>query len=243
MVASRPIRRAARALCALAPALTPLAGCGEPTGAGPEARAQREWPAGTVLAVGGEPIAAEEIDRDMAVVMQVAVDSVARDLQRKALVHLTLPRAIGRALGGKRRARVLAEVEAWRAELAAGEQAGPLGLEHLSGGYGDMDLALWGAALDTPIGAWTEIQDVGGEFVFGRVLARSEHTIAAGTVVEVEAARRAYLEGPSPQAEVERAMDRLTLTIVDPLWREVVPEIIQHRMRARLPGGPAEANR
>jgi len=200
---------------------------GAPAAAGAPAA---DWPAGTVLAVGALPISAADVDQDSATVVHLALESSDRDLRRKALMNLTLPRTVARALAGERWDEVRREAQAALERARRGETADLPERLDLEGGYGSVGLALWGAALETPIGTWTPLVEEGGAFRTALVVARAEHRIAAGTTVELEELRFPYLDDPDPAVAIEAAKDDLVLVIVDPEWRRVVPELTQYRM-------------
>lgn len=198
----------------------------------------RDWPPGTVLAVDGVAITAAEVDRDSAVVLPLALDSTERDLRRKALMNLTLPRVIGRLMAGERLEQARARAERARALLVAGQEPAPgepplPPLVPLHGGYGNVGLALWGAALETEVGSWTPLVEADGAFWCARVTARHEYRMAAGTTVELECLRVPFLDDPDPAGAIEAEKDRRTLVIVDPAWRRIVPELTQYRMGAQ----------
>ncbi len=216
------------ALCALA-----LAACSgdrdAETPAAPESG--RSWPADTVLAVEDVPITATEVDRDSLIVLLLMPNASERELRRKALIHMALPRAIGRALGGERRAAVEEEARARRAGLAEDLEMGPFAAQERRIGYGDYHLALWGAALDTEVGAWTPVVEVGGSFAFARVDERFDHALPAATEFSVTIFEYPYLAGERPPSLlIEDAHDDLKLTIIDPAWEKVVPERTKYRM-------------
>jgi len=189
----------------------------------------RSWPAGTVVAVEDEPITADDVDRDSALIYHLALESTERDLRRKALANLTLPRAIGRVLGRAERADVERVARAERAELAAGSRPLPADARRLSGGYGDVGLAIWGTAIDTPPGTWTPLIEFGGTFAAALVHDVDPYEIPAGTEVDVEIVAWPYVDGDRDE-RIESAKDELKLTIVDPEWRRIVPERTQYRM-------------
>ena len=182
-----------------------------------------------MLAVEGQPILDIEVDQDSTLIYHLALESTERDLRRKALSVLTLPRTIGRVLGGDARAVVESEARAELAKLVDGSQPMPAQSWRRRGGYGDVGYAIWGTALETPAGSWTPLIEANGAFVAAFVHELYPYKIPAGTEVDVEVIEWPYIDGFRDEI-LESARDDLKLEIIDPEWRLIVPERTQYRM-------------
>ena len=203
--------------------------CSEGSEPGTTAAPTETWPSGTVLVVEGQPILDIEVDQDSTLIYHLALESTERDLRRKALATLTLPRAIGRVLAGDRRDEVEQEASAELARLVDGSQPMPDQTWRRRGGYGDVGYAIWGTALETPAGSWTPLIEVDGAFVAAFVHQLYPYEIPAGTEVDVEVVEWPYVDGARDEV-LESAKDELKLEIIDPEWRLIVPERTQYRM-------------
>lgn len=193
------------------------------------------WPEDTVLAVGELPILAAEVDRDTVPISLIEPAATTAQLRRLALNHLTLPRSIGRMLAGRRwqEARELADKT--RRELLAGTLPGPMpeggpSDRVLEGGFGTIGLAIWGAAFELAPGEWSPVVEEAGAFHLVRLIERHAAPRPAEVRVKVALLDFPYLEKRADRNEIEEAMDRTRLLIVDPSWRTVVPEHTQYRM-------------
>jgi hypothetical protein len=233
----RPILRTA----ALALTLVACAPSDEPAGpaaASPPATA-REWPVGTVLAVDGLAIRAEEVDAAVVIVQRIERRAADAQLRRLALTNVVLPRTILRLLGGERRAQALAEAEAALARLRAGEWVGPnpQGLygELRGGNFYRLGLELWAAGTDLPDGVWSEPIEQEGAFWLVRRVALRPSPVPLGVEVDLDTLSFPFVDQATRAAELEAAYDRCRLTVVDPAWRELVPELLLYRMGAQTP--------
>jgi len=240
--------RAPRPLPLLGLAL--LAACGaEPTSgpdstsagpgrvARPDPAAERgDWPAGTVLAVDGLPISVDEIDLASVWVERIDPKAAERQLRRLALANVVLPRTLAELSAPEERARARAEAEAQLARLRAGGAKGPPGPDGGFGTVGEgnwqvLGIPLWGQATDWPADEWHLVEEP-GRFVVARRLARVDLPHPTALAVRVDTFLFPYLP---PELDLEAAIDEHRLTIVDPLWREIVPERTQYRMGVHAP--------
>lgn len=226
---------------ALALLLAALAGLGcDPTpGASPQPSVtQPNWPAGVVMAVGSRAISAEEVDLASVWIQSIEPGASPAHLRRLTFTNVILPRAVAHELDPAGRERALEQARARLAELRSGGAVGPLtpdGVlgERLEGPWTKLGLPAWGTLLDAPDGEWSEPIEDAGSWILMRRLGRREGATPAATVLSVDALRFDWLDPATRRASIDAAMDQLQLTIVDPAWREVVPELIQHRMKAR----------
>ncbi len=202
-----------------------LAGCDKPPA----------WPPGTVVAVDDVPITLDEVDRASVWIERIDPKSSGPQLRRLALTNVSLPRALAEAMAPKERARAEREAHEALAELRGGTWSAPLGAdgaigEFVSGTWKDLSISSWGLAADLPVGEWSEPLDDAGHFLIVKLLERTHLPHTAALHVRVDVLAFPYLP---EDADIEGAKDRHRLTIVDPAWREIVPERIQYRMGAR----------
>lgn len=221
-------------------ALLPLAGCVEEPAASASGAARAEaphsapsgadWPVGTVVAVDDVPISLDEVDRASVWIERIQPEVAGRQLRRLALTNVSLLRALAEAIAPEERlaARSAAEAELERLRARANEAPTPdegLG-KRVEGNWQVLGIPLWGEALDWPPGEWHLIEEP-GRFVVARRVARSDQPHPAATSLEVDTVVHPYLP---PELDLDAAMEDHRLTIVDPEWREIVPERTQYRM-------------
>lgn len=198
------------------------------------------WPAGTVLAVEDLPISADEVDLASAWVEPIDRKASPEHLRRLALTNVVLPNAIVRVLAPERREAALAEARATLEQLRAGTWNGPVGPdgihgERFQGHFKHLGLAVWGTALTLGEGEWSEPIEEGGLVMLVRRLEQTEAPVPMATEFDVDLLSFPVLNPESAALEIEAAYDRLHLTIVDPSWRTIVPELIQYRMGVHRP--------
>jgi hypothetical protein len=203
--------------------------------------ASSEWPAGTVLVVGGEPITADEVDVPSVYMQHIQPSATGPQLRRLALHNVTLPRAIARVLHREEHAAAKRDADHAYARLVGkvtdvGPGLDPAeGATTASGTWNTLGFVTWGTALDLPEGQWSEpIEDV-GYWVVMRRLGKRDGPVTLATEVTIEAFRFPWMPEETRGALIEAAYDRLRLEFVDPAWREFVPESTQYRMGARQP--------
>jgi hypothetical protein len=211
-------------------AVVSLAACGDANGA--QARA---WPAGTVLAVDDVPIRAEEVDAASVYVERIEPAASAPQLRRLALTNVVLPRVLSRLMAPKEHDEARKQAEEAFARLESGQFVGPAKPEGAygelaTGGWTELGIVAWGVAMDLEDGQWSGlIEDVGRYFVLRRIR-RIEGLQPLAIKVEVDVLAFPWLVDDDLRARVERAHDEHQLTIVDPAWSAIVPELIQYRM-------------
>lgn len=197
----------------------------------------RTWPEGVVLAVDDVPIYAAEVDRASAAVQLIEPAVSPAQLRRLALSNIVLPRALAHAMAPKEREAALQSAKDKLAEIRAGANGPPRpdGLmgEKYEGLWTDLGLGNWYAALELPDEQWSEpIEDAGG-FLLLRRLWRRDGPVPMATVVAVDALRFDWLDSSQRRSLLDSALTQHKLEIVDPAWREIVPELYQYRMGAR----------
>lgn len=212
------------------PAAPETAGAG-----GPGARAVSGRDA--VLEVDGLELTAAELEPLCADIRSLYPEYAEVHVTRLALTNEFLPRLALRA----------SAPEDWAAARAACAEAVPGALEPtspepspeltaLEGTFQGLGLGLWSAARHLEPGVWSGPIELVGRFV--RV--RLEEKRSAPEPRE-EFLRLAVLAFPSvdparERVEVDAAIDRAHLTILDPDFGAAVPEAWKHRMRASKPG-------
>jgi hypothetical protein len=180
-----------------------------------------------VLEVDGFELTAAELEPLCGDIHSLYPEYAAVHVTRLALTNEFLPRLALRASAPER----------WNAARAACAEAVPDALEPvaLEGTFQGLGLGLWSAARRLTPGAWSGPIELVGRFV--RV--RLEEKRAAPDPRE-ESLRLAVLAFPcvdpaNERAEVDAAIDRAHLTILDPGFGAAVPEAWKHRMRASKP--------
>jgi hypothetical protein len=197
----------------------------------------KSWPPGTVLAVDEVPIGVDEVDLASVYVQRIEPAASPAQLRRQALANVALPRAIAAAIAPEERREARRQAEAKLAELRTGvvgppKPDGAYG-ELRTAGWTELGIVSWGVATDLADGEWSEVIEEIGYFTVLRRLERHEAPVPMATRVTVDTFVFPWLDPPTLHQQVESAYDRCRLTIVDPQWRAIVPELTQHRMGAR----------
>jgi hypothetical protein len=230
-------------LLLIAGALTAGASCRKEPGAPktPSAGAgERSWPSGVVMAVDDVPIEAQDVDRASAVVQLIEPGASSSQLRRLAFSNIVLPRAVARAMAPQKREAALREAQEKLAALRSGADQSPtkpdgaIGI-YAEGQFPELGLVTWAAALELEDGVWSDPLEDSGSFALVRRLWRRDGPVPRATVVAVDVLRFDWLD-PDPLArrkDIDAAIDVHRLQILDPAWREIVPELIQYRMGAR----------
>ena len=179
-----------------------LAGCGANDSTDPPPEAPPKPPAGppgAVLQIGPgdyltEPVYvyAEEIDRWVDTIALIEPHESRRSWRRKAMTNINLNIAVAGALFPEERAAAREEVAALR-ELLVADRPLPEGappITRVSGNGVDLQLVLWGAAVELPIGEWSDVIEVKGGFAVVRRLSeeppggwRGFHEVAIDAVL------------------------------------------------------------
>jgi hypothetical protein len=197
------------------------------------------WPAGTVLALNGVPIAGAEVDEIASTFALLEPQDSLLQLRRLALTRLMFPRIAAAGIDPARRAEMRTKAEEWRAQAVSGSMpkgplAGPIEREG-SGAFVELELVLWKAALDTEVGHWTPVLENVGGFQFLEVKKREEGPLPSLTRFTIGIFDFPYVDTSTRGQAVETALDHANLIIVDESWREAVPESWLYRLHARKP--------
>jgi len=203
-----------------------------------ESPAPRAWPAGVVLAVDDHPIHVDEIDVATAYVERIEPAASSAQLRRLALTNVVLPRTVAMLMAPQAREEALKAAQEKLAQIRAGALTGPTSPEgaygeYVEGTWGNLGLLGWGVAMDLADGEWSDVVEEVGHFLLVRRLWLRDGPVPMATVVGVDVLRFAWLPPETLRSDVDAALDQHRLEIVDPAWREIVPELIQHRMHAR----------
>lgn len=197
------------------------AACSEPADA-PEASS--DWPAATILAVDDHPIEADEVDRVASWITLVEPKATPLHLRRLALTNTIFPTRAARVLSGDAWRAARSEAEQMLARLNAGEDVGPH--PAFAGSWQELGFESFGAALQSGPGRWSPVFETAGSFHIVQLVDTSEDA----SVLEIVRIDFPYLS-PEEGAELEAAIDRTRLTIVDESWREAVPLSWVYRMQ------------
>lgn len=197
------------------------------------------WPAGTVLALDGSPIRAEEVDEVAARIAVIEPGYEVPHLRRLALTNVVLPRLAAIHLGADRRDRARERMDQCHALLAAGADVPApytgFRLEEREGGYGDVGMECFDWALTGEIGRWSPVHETIGAFEAYKVEERSTAATPKKTRVRVTVCYVPYLDPTDWHDQVDKKLDRSKLVFVDESWRDLVPEIWKHRLRGETP--------
>ena len=233
-----PVRLAALALVLGACAPSDDAVEAPPAAAAPAERG--DWPAGTVLAVDDVPILAGEVDAATVAVQRIERRAVDAQLRRLALTNIVLPRLLTRLMAedGARDA-ALAEAREALAALRAGEWFGlPVDGRYgelYSGNFNRLGLELWSVGQDLAEGEWCEPIEQDGQFLIARRLELRPSPVPIGAEVDLDVLAFPFVDQTNYALELEAAYDRHQLTVVDPAWRALVPELLLYRMGGSKP--------
>ncbi|MEM9801298.1 MAG: hypothetical protein AAGA20_13305 [Planctomycetota bacterium] len=203
-------------------------GCGPGPSPEPEVPAPT-YPEGTVLAVGGHPITAADVERYVDAVAIIEPEFVERDHRRKVLTNIVLPTAAGAALDPG--AREVAFQEAQRL-LSAARETGEVPEDApepmvLTGTFREVGLAPWALATTMEPMTFSQLQETPGAWTFFKLIATAAPPGEYGARTEVTIVRYdvPYIPREGAQELLRQALDELTIEVVDPDWEALVPPI------------------
>lgn len=219
-------------------ALAALAACSKaaPAAAPPQSRT---WPAGSVLALNDVPIRADDVDPIASTFAVVEPQDTPTQLRRLALSNSIFPRLAASGIDPDRRAAALKLAQSYRealerGDLPSGPLLGPMEIER-EGAFKDLGFEFWRVAIDLAPGVWSPILETPGSFHILRVKSRKESSHPARTRLTIGAFDFPYLEAATARADIEAALDRSRLTILDENWRDAVPAALRYRFHAESP--------
>lgn len=219
------------AACACAPLLI-AAGCSG--GDAPEAPAPGAphfggLDPGVALTVGGHPITEEEIERGAdALEYFFGHESPAHRVRRAAVDH-ALPRAANAARATDARAAALVEAEALVDALARGDEVARAGLTRWHGPAFELDLWVWEALRDAPVGAVIgPVEDATGSFHVAVVERPFDPNGAADQDLTFSGLNLSYDQRPVlPLLDVVRGLE---VRFAAARWRALLPTGVLHAM-------------
>lgn len=196
-------------------------------------------PAGTVLVVNDVPILADEVDRIGSDYALLEPQDSLLQLRRLAIATTIVPRIAVQGIDPERRTRARELAESYRASLLAealpsGPLAGPME-EERTGDFIGLGFALWRTALPLPPGTWSEVLESPGCFHLLRVKTREEGSLPSLTRFTIGIFDFPYLDADTARADIEAAIDRSHLIILDEAWRDAVPAALRYRLHAENP--------
>ena len=219
--------------------LTATASCGGEIASSPGGARQRRWAAGTVLVLNDQPILAEEVDAIGADFALLEPQDSILQLRRLAVSRVLIPLIAARGLEADRRRRAEAMAQEYReaairGDLPAGPMTGPMRIER-SGSFASLGFALWRTALGTEPGTWSEVFETPGCFHLLHVESREEGALPGLTRFTIGVFDFPYLDLDTATADIDAALDRSHLTILDESWRDAIPATWRYRLHAENP--------
>jgi hypothetical protein len=213
-----------------------LAGCGREGAAPP---VQRTWPAGTVLALDGTPITADEVDAIGSIISRTEPEYVLTQLRRIALTNAIFPKVAAIQLAGPRYASARTTAAALARELHAGAEPDAtrtdIRREDLEGNFRGVGLEAWNWAVDAPLGTWSDPIETVAAFEIVRVESRGQAPVPRAVQMKITAWVVPFVGDADPRPAIEDKLDHSKLEFVDESWRDVVPESWKHRLRGGAP--------
>ncbi|MBK7642885.1 MAG: peptidyl-prolyl cis-trans isomerase [Planctomycetes bacterium] len=199
----------------------------------------KSWPAGTVLALDGQPILESEVDEAAGMIALLEPRDSIVQLRRLALTNIVLPRCAARAIDPAARDEALRLATQWRTTLDKGldpaaPAPGPQMLEK-QGRILDLGIELWTAAFQSEDGHWTPILETAGCFHIARVQERSTAQLPGQVELTIQSYDFPYVPKDQARAQIDAQLDRSKLEYVDESWRELVPTAWQYRFRRGAP--------
>jgi len=228
-----------RAQPLIASALTLALACSKPASATSARPATGTLPAGTVLVMNDVPIRADEVEELASLYAMLEPHDTPTQLRRIALSLTVFPRIAAASIDAERRAGAQKLAESWHAELGKGDMppgplTGPMESEH-TGAFADLGFDFWRMASDLQPGSWSPVFETPGCFYVLRVKTRKEGSLPSLTRFTIGTFAFPYLEAATAHADIEAALDRSRLTILDDTWRDAVPAALRYRFHVESP--------
>lgn len=194
------------------------------------------WPEGAALVVGDEVILAEDIEAWVDTVALIEPSHTRQDHLRKALTNLVLHTRVARQVDRTGWAQARQRAERALEDLRAGRGVSPEGpaVQDVSGCWNDaeQDIGLdrWGRARDWAEGEWQMLETLGG-WTVARVLDKPDEWLPNSNVA-LQHVTYYYLEPSTVKRQVEEALERLDIEVIDPAYEEVLPVWYRHLKKA-----------
>jgi hypothetical protein len=213
--------------------------CSKPAAPVESAARAKTWPAGTVLVLNDVPIRAEDVDPIASSFAMVEPQDTPTQLRRLALATSIFPRIAATGVDPARRAEALKLAQSYRESLdkggfPEGPLPGPMEIER-EGVFKDVGFEFWRVAIDLAPGTWSPILETPGSFHILRVKSRKESSHPGGTRLTIGAFDFPYLDAATARSDIDAALDRSRLTILDDTWRDAVPALLRYRFHAESP--------
>jgi hypothetical protein len=185
------------------------------------------------------PIRAEDVDAVGSAYAILEPQDTPLELRRLALTGSIFPRIAARSIDEKRRAEAEELAKTYLRALEAGSLpegplAGPIEIER-TGTFREIGFDLWRAAIELEPGHWSGILETAGSYHVVRVKSRKEASLAGLTRITIGAFDFPFVQVETAKADIEAALDRARLTIVDPEWRDAVPAVWRYRLHVENP--------
>jgi hypothetical protein len=232
-----PFSICAAVLCAAT--LCAAGACSQSASSAPAAAPAISWPTGTVLVFDDVPIRADDVDAIASAFAVLEPQDTPVQLRRLALSNSTFPLIAAQGLDPARRATAEQLAHSYRealekGDLPAGPLTGPMEIER--GGYfKDLGFEFWRAAIDLKPGDWSEVIETPGSFHILRVKSRKESSQPGRTRLTIGAFDFPYLDAATVRPDIEGALDRSRLIILDDTWRDAVPAALRYRFHVESP--------
>ncbi len=196
------------------------------------------WPELAVLAVDDRAITSGEVDLASSWIARVELRRSDSHLRRLAVCQINIPRAVAAVRFSGERERALAAAQARLQALREAKLAGPplqdgALCERVEGGWSELGFVVWGSLLDLPRGEWSEILEEPGRFVVARTLSQTEGNVPAAAKLVIDACVFPFAPAELTTPNLDQLFEEHTLTIIDPAWATIVPELLQYRMRGK----------
>jgi hypothetical protein len=196
-------------------------------------------PAGTVLVLNDVPIRADEVDEVGSALAILEPQDTPLQLRKLALTMSIFPRLAAASIDPEARKAARTQAESYRqalekGTLPSGPLSGPVEIDR-TGSFRELGLEVWRAAFGLEPGRWSEIVESPGAFHVVRVKSRKEASLASMTRLTIGTFDFPFVQIETAEADLEAALDRSRLVIVDPSWRDAVPAAWRYRLHVENP--------
>lgn len=207
-----------------------IAACGDEPSAPPE---PPSYPEGTVLAIGGVPITAADVDQYVDAIALIEPEFVERDHRRKVLSNVTFPVKAGAALDPAARDEAFREAQRL---LAIARETGVVPKEEivptvLTGTFREVGLVPWAVAKDMEPLTFSDLHETPGAWTFFKLTASGAPQGEFDGLTQVTIVRYdvPYIEREVAREMLQSAVDGLPIEVVDPEWEPIVPPLFLYR--------------
>jgi hypothetical protein len=227
------------ALCAAALCATGAGACSKPASSAQATAPASSWPAGTVLVFNDVPIRADDVDSIASTFAVLEPQDTPVQLRRLALSNSTFPLIAAQGIEPARRATAEQLARSYRealekGDLPSGPLTGPMEIERV-GYFKDLGFEFWRVAIDLKPNVWSAVLETPGSFHILRVKSRKESSQPGRTRLTIGAFDFPYLDAATVRPDIEGALDRSHLTILDDSWRDAVPAALRYRFHVESP--------